>query len=389
MDNKVYIVKCQDYSRVESKMAELFSLMGGIEKFVSKGENIVLKVNLLQPAKPELAITTHPEVVANVAKLIKSQNADSIIVDSPGTGYQYTQKALENIYKECGMFEAAKNSGAKLNFDTTYKQVSFERGKLIKNFDVITPVLENSKVFNLCKLKTHMFMNMTGAVKNNFGVIPGLAKPGYHAKLNDKTHFANMLLDLADFVSPVLSIMDAVFGLEGDGPGAAGTPRYIGVLLASTNPLALDVAAGEIIGLPRGKNPVLIAAENRNLTPARIENIQIIGTDLDEIKISNYKFPSASLEGMGIGKLNRLQNLLAGFFKTGFSSFPKVIKKKCIGCRICKNSCPESVIKMCGGKKKYAKINDKKCIRCYCCHEMCPEKAIELKKSWLNKLIGV
>ena len=125
--------------------------------------------------------------------------------------------------------KAVEAAGAELNFDTTYKPVFFLQGKLIKHFDVITPVIAANGVLNLCKLKTHTFMSMTGAVKNNFGVIPGLAKPGYHAKLHDKHHFADMMLDLAEFVSPRVSIMDAVMGMEGDGPGAAGTPRPIGL----------------------------------------------------------------------------------------------------------------------------------------------------------------
>jgi len=262
MDNQVFIVRCPTYEQADQKIAELMTMMNGMSNFTKPNEKIVLKINLLQPAKPEKAVTTHPSIVAAVAGLVKNEGAIPVIADSPGAGYKYNKKSLEKIYNISGIYKTAQKTDIELNFDTTFETVSFPQGKLIKRFEVINPVLKADGVFNLCKLKTHLFMHMTGAVKNNFGVIPGLLKPGYHAKLHDTGHFANMLLDLMEYVSPRVSIMDAVIGMEGEGPGAAGEPRHIGLLLASKNPLALDIVAGEIIGLNRENNPVLIAAEN-------------------------------------------------------------------------------------------------------------------------------
>ena len=385
MDNKVYIVKCPDYSHVEKKMDELLSMMGGINQFAKPGEKIVLKVNLLQPAKPEQAISTHPSVVSAVARMTKELGAIPIIADSPGAGYRHSEKTLNAIYRRCEMFKAAEEAGIELNLDATYQPVSFPEGKLVKHFEVITPVVKSDGVFNLCKLKTHLFMSMTGAVKNNFGVIPGLAKPGYHANLHDKSRFAEMLLDLAEYVSPRLSIMDAITGMEGDGPGSAGIPRHIGLLLGSRNPLALDVAAAEIIGLRREYNPVLTAAEKRGLAPTRLEEVQLVGAKIPEIRISDYKFPSTIFEGMGLGPLPWWQKLLQPLFRNGMSRAPQILKDKCIACGICHDSCPMQAIRMIENKCTYASIDDKQCIRCYCCHELCPEKAVELRGSLLYR----
>jgi uncharacterized protein (DUF362 family)/ferredoxin len=387
MDNNVYVVKCPDYSQAQEKIRELFSMMGGIGSFASPHEKIILKVNLLQPAKPQLAITTNPAIVQAVARITKEQGALPIIVDSPGSGDQYNEKALKTIYETCGMRQAAEASGAQLNFDTTYRPVSFQSGKLIKHFDVITPLHNAEGVFNLCKLKTHVFMRMTGAVKNNFGIIPGLMKPGYHVTLSDAMRFADMLLDLTDYVSARISIMDAVIGLEGDGPGTAGVPRHIGLLLGATNPLALDSIAAEIIGLRREQNPIVLAAERRGLTPTRLEDIKLIGAALSEIRIQDFKFPSTIFEGVGFGKLPWHQKLMLPFFKTGCARTPYIKKEKCIACGICRDSCPVKVISMHGGNRHYARINSKKCIRCYCCHELCPEKAVELQESFLFRKI--
>ena len=137
---------------------------------------------------------------------------------------------------------------------------------MIKRFEIITPIRTADVVFNLCKLKTHMFTYMTGAVKNCFGVIPGLLKPGYHAKLRDTGRFASMLLDLTELVGARLHVMDAVYAMEGEGP-QSGRPRRAGFILASANPVALDAVAGEIIGLDAKLNPVLVEAGNRNIGP--------------------------------------------------------------------------------------------------------------------------
>lgn len=386
MDNKVYIIKCLNYQEADHKLAQLMAAMGGMKQFAKPGEKIVLKVNLLQAAKPEQAVTTHPAVMAAVARLAKAEGAVPIVADSPGSGYAYDKKSLEKTYRVSGMKKAAQDMGAELNLDDTYDSVFFREGKLIKRFEIISAIRNADAVFNLCKLKTHLFMHFTGAVKNLFGVIPGLTKPGYHAKLHDKNKFANMLLDLAAYVSPRLSIMDGIIGLEGEGPGAAGEPRHVGVLLASRNPLALDVVACEIIGLDRKHNPLLIEAEKRGLHPNRIEDVEVIGPDLAEFRVKDYKFPATFFEGAGMGGLSWWQKALSPLFKTGMTLKPVVNPKKCTACGVCRDACPEDAITII--EKNHAHINRDLCIRCYCCHEMCQYSAIDLQKSMLYRVIN-
>jgi ferredoxin len=247
-------------------------------------------------------------------------------------------------------------------------------------------VVEADGVFNLCKLKTHLYMGMTGGVKNNFGVIPGLAKPGYHAKLRDPGRFANMLLDLAAYVSPRISIMDGVVGMEGDGP-ANGDPRRIGLLLAARNPLALDVVAGEIMGLERRNNPVLLAAEKRGLHPSRIEQIDVVGADATNWRVPDFEIPATTAGGVGFASLPWWQRrLLTPLFKGGMTLRPRVMEERCIACGACRDACPMEAISMVDGR--HARINDDECIRCYCCHEMCPQDAIELRSSLLYRILN-
>jgi uncharacterized protein (DUF362 family)/ferredoxin len=377
---KVYAIRCSDYGQVEEKMPRLLEMMGGIATLISAGERVVLKTNLLAAAKPENAVTTHPSIVSSIARMVKEKKADPIIADSPGSGYPYTEKTLERTYRLTEMDQVAKEVGIDLNLDTSYQTISFPDGKYFKRFEIITPVHEADAVFNLCKLKTHGFMHMTGAVKNIFGVIPGLTKPGYHAKLREKDHFANMLIDLCSYISPRLSILDAVVGMEGNGPHH-GEQRNVGLLLGSTSPLSLDVVAGEIMGLPKDKNPVLVEAEKRGLAPVDLDQLELIGVDPQELQIPGFKLPSTVP-----GLQDRFFGLLYPIFRNGFSVFPRIIESECVSCGSCRDACPMHVITVVD--KKPAQIETKNCIRCYCCHEMCPHDAIELHTSRLYRLLN-
>jgi uncharacterized protein (DUF362 family)/Pyruvate/2-oxoacid:ferredoxin oxidoreductase delta subunit len=384
MEQKVYIVQCENYDEAENKFSALINLMGGMGRFARQGEKIVLKVNLLREARPAEAVSTHPSVVAAVGRLAKEAGADPIIADSPGGGYRYTRKTLDKIYHTNRMHQAADQAGIAVNWDTSSRPVSYAEGILTKHFDIITPVYDADAVFNLCKMKTHLFTVMTGAIKNIFGVIPGLSKTGYHAKLPDVQRFAGMLLDLAQYVSPRLTIMDAVVAMEGDGPGT-GDPRQVGLLIGSENPLALDVVATEIMGLHRTENPVLLEAERRALKPHRLEDVEIIGADIADVKIADFKRTRVSAGSLGLEKMPWYQRLLEPMFKDAYTVRPQVIWERCIGCGTCIESCPMEAISFVDER---ASIENDKCIRCYCCHEICPEEAIDLHCSWLYQLIN-
>lgn len=383
-ETQVYAASCPDYEQAEGAIRALVEQMGGMGRFVRPGERIVLKANLLRAAPPESAICTHPAVVEAVAKLVKEAGGTPVICDSPG-GALHKEAVLRSLYEKTGMAAAAAAAGAELSMDSSTRTVSLPEGKVLRQAEIITPVAEADGVIDLCKMKTHVLMSMTGAVKNLFGVIPGLSKVGYHATHPDHETFADVLLDLTGYVKPRLSLMDGILAMEGDGPGSSGTPRQAGLLLASANPLALDTAAGAIMNLPRQDNPVLLAAERRGLTPCRMEDVELIGGTVEELRMADYKFPASTKSNLMdfLGPLARPAERLC---KKALSQTPRIDGAKCVGCGICAKSCPGQAIAMTAPGKK-ARISQKACIHCYCCHELCPQKAVELHQSWLGRLL--
>ena len=383
-ETQVYAASCPDYEQAEACIRALVEQMGGMGRFVRPGERIVLKANLLRAAPPESAICTHPAVVEAVAKLVKEAGGTPVICDSPG-GALHKEAVLRSLFEKTGMAAAAAAAGAELSMDSSTRTVSLPEGKVLRQAEIITPVAEADGVIDLCKMKTHVLMSMTGAVKNLFGVIPGLSKVGYHATHPDHATFADVLLDLTGYVKPRLSLMDGILAMEGDGPGSSGTPRQAGLLLAAANPLALDTAAGAIMNLPRQDNPVLLAAERRGLTPCRMEDVELIGGTVEELRMADYKFPASTKSNLMdfLGPLARPAERLC---KKALSQTPRIDGAKCVGCGICAKSCPGQAIAMTAPGKK-ARISQKACIHCYCCHELCPQKAVELHQSWLGRLL--
>ena len=379
MECRVFVAACPDYAQAEEKTAELIERMGGMGRFARPGETLLLKANLLAAAGPEQAVSTHPAVVGAAAKLVAGQGARAVIGDSPGG--PYLESGLRHLYEKTGMRAAAEASGAALNYDVSTRQISLPEGKVLHSAQVIAPAVESDGILNLCKLKTHLFMSMTGAVKNHFGLIPGVTKVGFHASHQDKGQFADMLLDLALWAAPRLNLMDAVLAMEGEGPGASGTPRPVGLLLASENPLALDIVAGEIIGLPRLGNPVLLAAQRRGL-PSRIEEVELVGAGIDALRIPDYRFPAHVRTNIRefLGPLTGPASRLA---KSWMAQTPQIRPERCVGCGICKNACPAGAITL---EAHRARIDSRNCIHCYCCHELCPQKAVALKQGALSRL---
>jgi len=374
---KVILAKCDNYTQeeVSKAMDKVFEHLGGIDKFIKKDKNVLIKANLLMKKKPDDAVTTHPLVIKEIAKRVAKAGASVVVGDSPG-GF-YNEDVLKGIYSSCGYKGIEEIENVKLNYNTSSEEVVFKEGIVAKRLTIIKPAVDADLIINVPKLKTHMMMTYTGAVKNLFGLIPGALKAEYHLRMKDERNFAQLLVDICECKKPQLSIMDAVIGMEGEGP-SAGNPRKVGLIIASTNPYALDVVASHIIGIKANKVPTIIVARERGL-PAKLQEIEIIGEEIASFIIKDFKFPN-SIRDVRFSK-NKVFGFITEYLK------PKLIfdKEKCIACRRCMEHCPAKAITI---EVRQPSVDLKKCIRCFCCHELCPQKAIEIKKNWILKTIN-
>ena len=373
-----------DYSKIKQVLENQFnSVIGSADFFRDK--NVVLKPNLLMKASPDKSVTTHPMVMEAVIDIIKSYGPRSVkIAESPGGPYNATSLGI--IYRSTGMTAVAEKCGIELNFDTTAEHVSNPDGAVCKVFNIISPIKNADVIVNMCKLKTHSLTAMSAATKNFFGTIPGIEKFEMHTRFKDLKIFEAMLADLCAMHCqrvPVLSVVDAVYGMEGNGP-SGGDKRNFGLLLSSLNPFNLDVACSSIIGLgnevgyiEEGKKKGICVLSSNDLT--------IIGEPLAECKVSDLKLP----ETKSLTMLKKLPTFLGGRLNKFFEPRPQIIKKKCVGCGECMRSCPAKTITLVAYKKgkKIAKINDENCIKCYCCQELCPINSVKIKKNFIFKII--
>lgn len=374
--NTVSIVRCEDY-KFENVKKAVYEVLYGIDTIklnITKGSRILIKTNLLMRKNPEDAVTTHPAVVEAIVRYLQDMGCSVIIGDSPGG--PFTEWNLKSVYKAAGMFEVAERTGCELNFDTSVLEISNPNAKRLKSMQIIKIAREVDFVVSAAKLKTHGMMTYTGAVKNLFGVIPGLVKADYHLRLNNADNFADHLVDICETVKPVFSIIDGVDGMEGDGP-SAGEKRHAGLIMASDNPYALDTMASSIIGIEPMTVPTIRAASLRNLFSGNLKDIDINGVRLDEIRIVPFKLPKSHNANL-IG--GRVPKVFESMVLNTLRPKPVFNHEICISCGDCKRSCPPGIIDMSSGKP----VPDlSKCIRCFCCHELCPKKAVDIRRHWL------
>lgn len=378
----VAVAKCETYeeSDVRRALGEALDAIGGLD-WVKSGMTIAIKCNLVSMMKPSQAATTHPALVTELCRMLTERGATPIIGDSPGG--LYNSAVLSGIYNATGMHEA-EAVGAKLNRNFGSSSGSYPEGVKMHTFTYTSWLDDTDAIINFCKLKSHGMMGMSAAVKNMFGAIPGITKPEYHYRFPNAADFAEMLIDLNEYFKPQLCLVDAVEGMEGNGP-TQGDPRHIGAVLASRTPYDLDLVCAKLIGIDRSGVPTLEAAARRGLSEENAEKVSVIG-DVEGLMICDFKCTQASSNIEFAPKKGGVFGRLVGKVEeVCLCSKPKVKAKECIGCKKCFDICPAKAITM---KNKVPDIDRSKCIRCFCCQEFCPKGAMKVHRPWIAKALN-
>ena len=366
---EVALIKCKEYEfdDVYNKIKEALNLIGGIN-FV-KGKKILLKPNVLSGKSPDKGVTTNPIFLKAVIRIVKENGGDVYVGDSPGLGSQDT------IYNITGIQKVVDEEGAKIANFKDKIDVDNPEGKIVKKFTLVQVYRDVDYIISLPKLKTHGMLYYTGAMKNMFGMIPGLLKAQCHFKFPDRANFSEMLLDLNCLIKPSLAIMDAVIGMEGNGPGN-GTLRNIGLILASRDFAALDATACRIIGLDPSQLDLLRKAAERNYGEIEESSIKILGEKLNDHIIKDFQNIKQEVKVTGI---LRLPDFITRIIRSILVAKPFFIHSKCVLCNECVKVCPSQPKSLRIENKKVV-INRKTCIRCFCCQELCPKGAIIHKR---------
>jgi uncharacterized protein (DUF362 family)/Pyruvate/2-oxoacid:ferredoxin oxidoreductase delta subunit len=345
------------YEKVEEAVNKAFELF----RPDLKAKKVLVKPNVLRASGPEEAICTNPAVLRAVVKKVESMGPASLVVgDNPGI-FNYGDN--EESFKTAGLYEASMGY---------YQNIGSDARKLEFNPDFMASVsvsriaLEVDFIISLPKFKTHGLTVMTGAMKNSYGLLPGAQKAKLHKAAGSPQRFHEMLVDVFRLRPPDMFIMDAVVGMEGNGP-ASPDLREIGLILASDNAVAMDSVVATMMGCDPAKLRFLQKAKEIGLGDYDLNTIEIIG----ELKqLPDFKLPP--LGGEAILNNRAIQDFMHG--KTVLR--PQADPSLCTACETCVNQCPVSALSM---VDNLPVVDPDLCITCFCCQEMCPEKAIALK----------
>ncbi|HEY5563167.1 MAG TPA: DUF362 domain-containing protein, partial [Clostridiaceae bacterium] len=321
---------------------------------------------------------THFTVFEAIVRIVKEYTNDIAFGDSPGYG-----DGLKAA-RRCGILEVAERYGVKYADFSETVHVVLDEALICKSWDVAKVAFDADVVITLPRLKTHALTYFTGAVKNQFGCIPGMSKKTWHARMPEVENFSKMLLDLNSVVKTSFSILEGIIAMEGNGP-SNGTPHRMDTLIMGESITAVDSTAVRLIGYEDPtETPVLKVAKEHNYGPVMPSEIEVLGETIESMKATNFKL-------CRIAKFTtNVSPILTNLIKKLASPNPALTEEKCIGCGRCREVCPEepkviTMVKKAAGNRPVWNLN--KCIRCFCCQELCPEGAIVTRYTKLGKLL--
>jgi uncharacterized protein (DUF362 family) len=244
---------------------EALAALGGIGRFISKGDKVMIKPNIGWDRTPELAATTNPDVVKTLVELCLEAGAKEVTV------MDNTTNQAQRCYARSGIADAAKAAGAKVPFVNTFRlKKTALQGEWLKDWEVFTDFIEVDKLINVPIVKHHSLCRLTLGMKNWLGAIGG-ARNQLHQKLDEA------MVDLAAFFKPHLTVLDAYRILTRNGPqgGRTSDVRLEKTVAATTDPVAADTLGASFLELGPQEIAYLGLANKRGLGETDLEKLAI------------------------------------------------------------------------------------------------------------------
>lgn len=351
-----------DYATLKPLVFELLGLLG--HPPIRGGDSVLIKPNLLAPAAPAKAVTTHPLLIRAAVEYVLELGGRPRVSDSPAMG------PFGKVLREGGVAEALR--GLPVDCRPFKESVAVDVGHPFNKIEIAADALSADLVINLPKLKTHAQMLLTLGVKNIFGCIVGLRKPEWHLRAGvDKELFAQVLVQVCAAVRPGVTILDGVLAMEGQGPGTGGVPRRLGVIMAGRDPFAVDAAVCAMLGLRAQDLLTNRLAQRAGLMP------EVLEIDGELPSVRDMRLPDMSPLEFGPKRFHR-------FFRKHLVQRPVCDDTLCELCGECWRYCPAQAISRERGGLSF---DYDACIRCFCCVEVCPHGALAAKETAVGRVV--
>src|SRR4030042_511215 len=206
--------------------------LGGISRFVKKGQRVVLKPNMSVTRTPEFGATTHPQVVATVAQACMEAGAQQVLV------LDHTLHRAELCLERTGIREACKDIPGvhvlALQERKFFREIKIPQGKVLERVEVMKEVLDSPVLINIPVAKSHSATGVSMGIKGLMGLI--WDREIFHSQVN----MNQALADLATIIKPQLTILDATRALTSGGPGGPGEVKKPNLIIAGIDPVAVD-----------------------------------------------------------------------------------------------------------------------------------------------------
>jgi uncharacterized protein (DUF362 family) len=283
------------HEEIKAGLERLLDKLGGIDKYVGWGQRVVIKPNVvsehgLKEGIYRGGIVTDPRLVKALVEIILPRASQVIIAEGSSINRSETGKMFEHYgYSQIVQLDPKKISLVDLNQDESREKV-VPAGKRMSSRNIPLTLEEADVIISVPVMKIHFAALVSLSLKNLQGAVPPLEKY--------MSHFFGLwqsLININQIVKPDLIIIDGLWGQEGFGP-ISGTPRQMDLLIAGSNPVAVDAVASRVMGLDPAQVPVCFLAYLQGLGPLEADDIEVLGPKLEEVS-QPFQLPELDLSG--------------------------------------------------------------------------------------------